>query len=59
MLELNPLIVRPAEMDKRELIIGHRSRGDVALYRYVSELDTVFVLALRGQREAGYTEVGL
>jgi toxin ParE1/3/4 len=29
-LEQNPLIGRPAEMDKRELIIGRRSRGDVA-----------------------------
>jgi len=31
-------------MDKRELIIGRRSRGDVALYRDLSELDTIFVL---------------
>jgi len=27
----------------------------VALYGYVAEIDTVFVLALRNQREAGYT----
>ncbi len=53
-LERNPLIGRPAHGGKRELIIGRRSRGYVALYRYVAELDTVFVLALRGQREAGY-----
>jgi len=53
-LELNPLIGRPIRNDKRELIIGRRSRGYVALYRYVGEIDTVFVLALRGQREAGY-----
>lgn len=53
-LELNPLIGRPVNGDKRELIIGRRSRGYVALYRYVAEIDTVFVLALRGQREAGY-----
>lgn len=58
-LEHNPLIGRPADSDKRELIIGRRSRGYVALYRYVSELDTVFVLALRGQREAGYTQANL
>ncbi len=58
-LEQNPLIGRPVEMDKRELIIGRRSRGYVALYRYISELDTVFVLALRGQREAGYTQAGV
>ncbi len=41
---------------KRELVIGRRSHGYVALYRYVPEIDTVFVLALRGQREAGYSE---
>lgn len=54
-LEHNPLIGRPVEGNKRELIIGRRSRGYVALYRYVPEIDTVFVLALRSQREAGYT----
>lgn len=51
----NPLIGRPAPEDKRELVIGRRSHGYVALYRYVAEIDTVFVLALRSQREAGYT----
>ncbi len=53
-LEHNPLIGRPAQDDKRELVIGRRSRGYVALYHYVAEIDTVFVLALRGQKEAGY-----
>lgn len=53
-LETNPFIGRLAAGDKRELIIGRRSRGYVALYRYVPEIDTVFVLALRSQREAGY-----
>lgn len=53
-LEHNPLIGRPVQADKRELIIGRRARGYVALYRYVAEIDTVFVLALRSQREAGY-----
>jgi plasmid stabilization system protein ParE len=53
-LELNPLIGRPSEGDKRELVIGRRARGYVALYRYVAEIDTVFVLALRSQKEAGY-----
>ena len=54
-LEQNPLIGRPVYADKRELVIGRRSRGFVALYRYVVEIDTVFVLALRSQRELGYT----
>ena len=53
-LETNPLIGRPAESSKRELVIGRRSHGYVALYRCVAEIDTVFVLAIRGQREAGF-----
>lgn len=53
-LEQNPLIGRQARADTRELIIGRRSQGYVALYRYVPEIDTVFVLAIRSQREAGY-----
>ncbi len=55
-LEHNPLIGRPVRGDLRELVIGRRTRGYVALYRYVAELDTVFVLAIRGQKEAGYSE---
>jgi len=55
-LEHNPLIGRPVRADLRELVIGRRTRGYVALYRYVAELDTVFVLAIRGQKEAGYSE---
>lgn len=53
-LETNPLIGRPARGNKRELIIGRRRLGYVALYRYVAEIDTVFILAVRSQREAGY-----
>jgi len=53
-LQTNPLIGRPASNDKRELVIGRGSHGYLALYRYVGEIDTVFVLALRAQREAGF-----
>jgi plasmid stabilization system protein ParE len=53
-LERNPQIGRPAMGNMRELIIGHGSRGYLALYRYVPEIDTVFILALRSQRESGY-----
>jgi plasmid stabilization system protein ParE len=53
-LERNPEIGRPAQGGKRELIIGRGARGYVALYRYVPEIDTVFILALRSQRESGY-----
>jgi toxin ParE1/3/4 len=51
-LEHNPRIGRPVATGKRELVIGRRSHGYVALYRYVAEMDTVFVLAIRSQREA-------
>lgn len=50
----SPLIGRPASGRLRELVIGRRSRGYVALYRYVAESDIVFILAIRAQREAGY-----
>lgn len=53
-LERNPLIGRAVRFGLRELVIGRRARGYVALYRYVAALDTVFVLAIRGQKEAGY-----
>jgi toxin ParE1/3/4 len=53
-LEHNPMIGRPANNGKRELVIGRSSHGHVALYRYIGEIDTVFVLAVRSQQEAGY-----
>jgi plasmid stabilization system protein ParE len=53
-LQHNPLIGRPVSTDTRELVIGRRARGYVALYRYIEQIDTVFVLAIRSQREAGY-----
>lgn len=42
----------------RELVIGHRSHGYLARYCYVAEIDTVFVLVVHSQREAGYVERG-
>jgi toxin ParE1/3/4 len=50
----SPLIGRPVKGGKRELVIGRGSRGYVALYRFVADIDTVFVLAIRSQREAGF-----
>jgi toxin ParE1/3/4 len=55
-LERNPLIGRPEPAGNRELVIGRGSRGYVALYRYAAAIDTVFVLAVRSQREAGFTQ---
>lgn len=50
----SPLIGRKVKDGKRELVIGQESRGYVVLYRFVRDIDTVFVLAARSRREAGY-----
>jgi plasmid stabilization system protein ParE len=52
-LQSSPLIGWPAENNKRELVIAMGAGGYVALYRFVPELDTVFVLALHSQQELG------
>jgi plasmid stabilization system protein ParE len=52
-LKRHPLIGRPAEHGLRELLISRGRSGYVALYRYLVESDTVLILALRHQREAG------
>lgn len=53
-LENHPLVGHPAERDLRELTISRGRTGYVALYSYEEQHDTVLVLALRHQREAGY-----
>lgn len=53
-LENNPLIGPPVVGKMNELIIGRDAHGYVALYRYVAAIGTVFVLAIRAQRGAGY-----
>jgi toxin ParE1/3/4 len=55
LLETSPMIGRLAAGELRELVIGKRTHGYVALYRYVAALDIVLVLALRSRREAGYS----
>ena len=54
-LVYNPLIGRPVGESMNELVIGRDAHGDVALYRYVTVIDTVFVLAIQSQREGGYS----
>jgi toxin ParE1/3/4 len=54
----SPLIGRPVSGGKRELVMGQGVRGYVALYRYVADIDTVFILAVRNQREAGFPRAG-
>ena len=53
-LAQHPLIGRPAESGMRELVISRGHTGYVALYDYLAPIDTVVILALRHQREAGY-----
>jgi toxin ParE1/3/4 len=50
----SPLIGRPVRGGMRELVIRRGSHGYVALYRFVAAIDTVFVLAIRSQRESGF-----
>ncbi len=54
----HPLVGRPVEKGLRELVISRGRTGYLALYRFFEEEDVVLVLALRHQREAGYTEAG-
>lgn len=51
----HPLIGRPVEHGLRELVISKGHTGYVALFSFEAEYDAVLVLALRQQREAGYS----
>ncbi len=55
-LEAEPEIGRPIDdiPALRELVIPFGDSGYVALYRYDKTTDTVYVLAVRHQKEAGY-----
>ena len=53
-LQSSPLIGRPAAYGQRELVISTGKSGYLALYRYDPAQDTVFVLAVRSQRERDY-----
>ena len=55
-LKRHPLIGRPVEEDLRELVISRGRTGYVALYSYEVEHDAVLILAIRHQREAGFTQ---
>ena len=56
LLETEPLIGRPFNdlPELRELIIPFGSTGYVALYRHEPRSNSVYVLAFRHQKEAGY-----
>lgn len=50
----SPLVGRRVKNGKRELVISRGLRGYVALYRFVPQIETVFVFALHSQRELGF-----
>jgi plasmid stabilization system protein ParE len=52
----HPLIGRQCEVRLRELLISYGNSGYVALYSHEQRQDVVLVLAIRHQREAGYSE---
>jgi plasmid stabilization system protein ParE len=51
----HPLVGRACEEGLRELLISYGKNGYVALYSYEQREDVVLVLAIRHQREAGYS----
>lgn len=56
LLETSPLAGRPFDdlPELRELLIPFGDSGYVTLYRYNPASDTVYILAFRHQKEAGY-----
>ena len=54
-LERHPLVGRPCEARLREILISYGKSGYVALYSHEQQQDVVLVLAIRHQREAGYS----
>ena len=58
LLETEPEMGRPVDNlpELRELIIPFGDSGYVALYRHAVNTDSVYVLAFRHQKEAGYLQ---
>ena len=56
LLAEHPLLGRNAEDGRRELILSRGRYGYIAKYRWLPKEDVVMILAVRHQREAGYTE---
>lgn len=50
----HPLLGRPAEEGRRELILSRGRYGYIAKYRWLPAEDIVLILAVRHQLEAGY-----
>ena len=54
-LDRHPLIGRAVDEQIRELIISRGATGYVALYSFEEHKNSILILAIRHQREAGYT----
>ncbi|MBM3393345.1 MAG: type II toxin-antitoxin system RelE/ParE family toxin [Betaproteobacteria bacterium] len=56
MLGTHPLIGRKVAQGRRELVISRGRFGYVALYQWYEHYDSVLVLAIKHQSEAGYVD---
>jgi plasmid stabilization system protein ParE len=52
----HPLLGRAAEDGRRELILSRGRFGYIAKYRWLPVDEVALILAVRHQREAGYTD---
>jgi plasmid stabilization system protein ParE len=50
----HPLLGRPAEQGRRELILSRGRHGYIAKYRWLPAEEIILILAVRHQPEAGY-----
>jgi len=50
----HPLLGRPAEQGRRELILSRGRYGYIAKYRWLPAEEIILILAVRHQPEAGY-----
>lgn len=54
-LDRHPLIGRSVDEEIRELVISRGATGYVALYSFEDNMNAILILAIRHQREAGYS----
>jgi plasmid stabilization system protein ParE len=52
----HPLLGREAEDGRRELVLARGRYGYIAKYRWLPADDVILILAVRHQREAGFSE---
>lgn len=55
-LRHNPQIDRGAAAGYHELVIGRDGHACLRLYHYITDIDIVFVMAIRSLRETGYLQ---